>query len=71
VEPQENSVSVMTDLTEVSGIGAKRAGQLKTLGVRCAEDLAKASADDLARKLRIPSKIVAKWVASAKEFGKK
>ncbi len=59
-----------TALTEVSGIGEKRASQLKILGVKTAEDLANASVNDLAKKLKISAKIVSKWVAAAKELTK-
>lgn len=69
---QEEMVSQKTvpskawELTEVKGIGAKRAEQLKALGITSVEDLAKASAEDLAAKLKISQKIVSKWVEEAK-----
>jgi predicted flap endonuclease-1-like 5' DNA nuclease len=59
-----------TALTDVRGIGPKRANQLETLDIKTAEDLANASIEDLAKKLEISSKIVAKWIASAKELTK-
>lgn len=55
-------------LTEVKGIGEKRAAQLKTLGINSIEDLAKASAEDLAAKLKISPKITKKWIENAKEI---
>ena len=58
------------ELTQVKGIGEKRATQLKALGINSVEDLAKASAEDIAKKLQISSKITKKWIASAKELVK-
>jgi predicted flap endonuclease-1-like 5' DNA nuclease len=59
------------ELTEVKGIGEKRAEQLKTLGISSVEDLAKASVDDLAAKLKISPKITGKWIESAKKLVEK
>ena len=59
------------ELTEVKGIGEKRAEQLKTLGISNVEDLAKASADDLAAKLKISPKITGKWIENAKKLAEK
>jgi predicted flap endonuclease-1-like 5' DNA nuclease len=53
-------------LLEVKGIGEKRAEQLRTLGVSTVEDLATASAEDLATKLKISPKITGKWIENAK-----
>jgi len=58
------------DLKEVRGIGEKRAAQLKALGINSVNDLAKASTEDLATKLKVSPKIVEKWVAGAKEIVK-
>ena len=58
------------ELTQVKGIGEKRATQLKALGINSVEDLAKASAEDIAKKLQISSKITKKWIASAKALVK-
>ena len=55
-------------LTEVSGIGEKRATQLKALGIINVDDLAKASAEDLAKSLKVSPKIVAKWITGAKQL---
>ena len=54
-------------LTEVKGIGEKRAEQLKALGISSIEDLAKASAKDLAAKLKISPKITRRWVRNAEK----
>jgi len=55
-------------LTEVKGIGVKRAEQLKALGILTVEDLAKASAEDLASKLKVSPKITEKWIKNAKKL---
>jgi predicted flap endonuclease-1-like 5' DNA nuclease len=61
----------VVELTEVKGIGEKRAKQLKALGINSVEDLAKASAKDLAVKLKISPKITGKWVRNAKKLVEK
>jgi predicted flap endonuclease-1-like 5' DNA nuclease len=58
-------------LTKVKGIGEKRAAQLKALGINSIEDLATASAKDLATKLDISPKITTKWIENAKEVGQR
>jgi predicted flap endonuclease-1-like 5' DNA nuclease len=58
------------ELTQVKGIGEKRATRLKALGINSVEDLAKASAEDIAKKLQISSKITKKWIDSAKALVK-
>ncbi len=60
--------AVVTQLTSVKGIKQKRAEQLKTLGINSVEDLANASATDLASKLKIASYFTEKWIQSAKEL---
>jgi predicted flap endonuclease-1-like 5' DNA nuclease len=56
------------ELTQVKGIKEKRAGQLKALGINNVEDLAKASAEDLAAKLKISPKIVGRWIEDARKL---
>jgi predicted flap endonuclease-1-like 5' DNA nuclease len=58
------------ELTQVKGIGEKRATQLKAIGINSVNDLAKASAEDIAKKLQISSKITKKWIDSAKALVK-
>jgi len=55
-------------LTQVKGIGEKRATQLKALGINSADELTKASAKTIAKKLKISPKIAKKWIDSAKEL---
>ncbi len=63
------AASVMA-LMRVKGIGEKRAAQLKALGINSVEDLSKASAKIVAKKLKISPKIVGNWIANAKELVK-
>ena len=58
------------ELTRVKGIGEKRATQLKAIGINGIDELAKASAEDIAKSLKISPKIVQKWIAGAKELAK-
>jgi predicted flap endonuclease-1-like 5' DNA nuclease len=57
-------------LTQVKGIGEKRATQLKALGINSVDNLSKASAKTVAKKLKISPKIVGNWIANAKELVK-
>ncbi len=57
-------------LTQVKGIGEKRATQLKALGINSVDDLSKASAKTLAKKLKVSPKIAGNWIANAKELVK-
>lgn len=59
------------ELTEVKGIGAKRAEQLKALNIVSVEDLAKASATELASKLKVSPKITERWIENAKKLVEK
>ena len=68
--PPETPAAPTMDLTEVKGIGEKRAAQLKTLGINSVNELATASAEDIATKLKISPKIVEKWITGAKELSK-
>ena len=54
------------EVTQVKGVKAKRAEQLKALGISSVEDLANASAKDVGAKLQISPKITEKWIADAK-----
>lgn len=62
------SVTTTIELTKVKGIGEKRAAQLKALGINSVDELANASANTVAEKLRISPKIVDKWIRSAEEL---
>jgi predicted flap endonuclease-1-like 5' DNA nuclease len=64
------SAAATVELTQIKGIGEKRATQLKALGINSANELAKASAKTVAKKLKISPKIVDKWIISAKKLFK-
>ena len=66
-EPQ----TLPSGLTQVKGIKEKRAQQLKAIGINSIEDLANASAHDVAAKLQISPKITGRWIETAKELAKK
>lgn len=59
------------ELTQVKGIGEKRTEQLKAVGINNVEDLAKASAKNLAVKLKISPKITRRWIRDAKKLVEK
>jgi len=61
----------LVGLTQVKGIKEKRAEQLKAIGINSINDLADASADDIAAKLHISPKFTGKWIESAKKLAKK
>lgn len=58
-------------LTKIRGIGEKRYGQLKALGIKNAKDLAETSPQELAAKLDIPTKTATRWIVDAKELAEK
>ncbi len=59
-----------TPLTQIRGINQHRADQLKANGINSVEELAAASAADLAVKLAVSEKIVKMWIGSAKKLAK-
>ncbi len=68
VKEASNIIADIIGLTQVKGIGEKRAAQLKNSGILNIQDLAKSNVADLASKLDISPKIVQKWVADAKKI---
>ncbi len=65
---REGAEAKTLKLTDVKGIGTKRAEQLKAIGITEIEDLAKASAEDLASKLKVSPKTTGKWIEEAKKL---
>ena len=57
-----------TELTNIEGIGAKRAESLQSHGVHSVQDLAKLDPEELSEKLQISEKRVSKWVEEAKQI---
>jgi predicted flap endonuclease-1-like 5' DNA nuclease len=60
--------AVKVELTAVKGVKEKRAEQLKALGIHSVDELANASAKDLAGKLKISAKFTEQWIENAKEL---
>jgi predicted flap endonuclease-1-like 5' DNA nuclease len=75
IEPQPAPIAevkkVTHDLLEVKGIKDKRALQLKAVGINSVEDLAKASPEELASKLKIAPYFTGKWIENAKAIVEK
>jgi predicted flap endonuclease-1-like 5' DNA nuclease len=69
-ETAETSMTTVEELRRVEGVGPKRAAQLINIGISSIEELGKASAEELAAKLKISPKITEKWIAKAKELVK-
>ena len=67
-ESVSEALQKKVELTSVKGIKEKRAEQLKALGVNDVQELANASAKDLAAKLKISAKFTEKWIADAKKL---
>jgi len=65
-EPKEPKLPI--DLTEIKGIGPKRAEELKAAGVKTLSDLAKRSAKNLSEKTGIPIKDISRWIIQANEM---
>ena len=68
IEPVTLPEPPKLELTSVKGVKEKRAAQLKALGINSIEDLANASANELAKKLEISPKFTEKWIADAKRL---
>jgi MFS superfamily sulfate permease-like transporter len=60
--------SVESNLTEINGIGPKRAFDLKIAGVTTIHDLAKRSPKHLAEKTGIPITQISKWIIEANKL---
>jgi hypothetical protein len=60
------AVEHLNDLTQVRGIGERRAAQLKALGVDTVASLSTCSPEDLAEKLNVSPKRTTRWIAEAR-----
>jgi predicted flap endonuclease-1-like 5' DNA nuclease len=67
-KPAESSSSLEGELKTIKGINDETAAKLSTLGIENIDDLAKASAEALARDLKIPAATVQKWIDRAKKL---
>ena len=61
-------VKTALDLTEINGIGSKRAEVLALVGVKNVSDLANSSVFILSSKTGISEKFLFQWIKQAKEF---
>ena len=62
---------IRTNLTEIKGIGSKRAEELESAGVRTLSDLAKCSPQELAEATGIPITQISNWIIDADNLTKK
>jgi len=65
---KRKAAKVMLDLTQVPGIGQKRAEQLKNIGIDSVEKLAEADPKEASKSLQVSEKTVSKWIANAKQL---
>jgi len=61
----------ISNLTEIMGIGSKRAEELELAGVKTVSDLAKRSPKHLAEKTGIPITKISKWIIEANKLTKR
>jgi len=66
--PPSPTVESLMEITRVKGIGEKRAKQLKALGIATVADLSAASAEELAEKLQVSSKLSNQWIKDARNL---
>jgi predicted flap endonuclease-1-like 5' DNA nuclease len=67
-EPSQAAPAVAESVfAQIRGINEKRAEQLKANGINSLQDLANASADELAAKVGVSPKIVKMWIGQAKK----
>jgi len=60
--------TAISELTQVEGIGQKRAQQLASIGIDSVEKLAKADQKELSEKLKISEKTATRWISNAKKI---
>ena len=58
----------VADLTEINGIGSKRAEELESAGVKTVADLAKRSPKHLAEKTGLPITQISTWIIEANKL---
>jgi predicted flap endonuclease-1-like 5' DNA nuclease len=68
--PVEAQAPLQNELMVVKGISAKRAAELNALGIKTVDQLATASADDLAKQLALSPKITRMWIGTARKLKK-
>ena len=65
---QTESPSVKNELLKINGVNEKTVMRLKKLGINNIDDLAKASTEDLEKKLKVDLPTAQKWIKRAKEL---
>jgi predicted flap endonuclease-1-like 5' DNA nuclease len=65
---QNQSIIKISDLSNIKGIGSKRAKKLEIAGVKTASDLAKRSPKHLAEKTSLPIEHICKWIIDANKL---
>lgn len=66
--PKEKAVAASIPLTEVKGIGEKRAESLAVAGIKDARDLVAVDLEPLAKRAKIPFKTLQKYQEEAKKL---
>ena len=66
--PLVTAANLPLEIADVKGIGSKREGQLKAIGISTVEDLAKASAEELAEEMKTTPEIAGRWIKEAKKL---
>jgi predicted flap endonuclease-1-like 5' DNA nuclease len=67
---KDQKSETVSNLTEIKGIGTKRAEELELAGVKTISDLAKRSPKHLAEKTDIPITQISKWIIEANKLTK-
>ena len=67
---KDQKVETIPNLTEIKGVGPKRASELERAGVKTISDLANQSPKHLAEKIGLPIKQISKWIQEAKKQNK-
>jgi predicted flap endonuclease-1-like 5' DNA nuclease len=60
--------SAKNELLTIDGINEKTASKLEKLGINNIDDLANASAENVAKHLKVDVSTVQKWISKAKKF---
>ncbi len=68
VDDEVSNLITASDLTEIKGIGSKRARILDLAGVKNFSDLAKSSIPILSSKTGIPEQFFLNWIKQAKDL---
>jgi predicted flap endonuclease-1-like 5' DNA nuclease len=71
IEDQFQGIVSTSSLTEIKGIGLKRAEELELAGIKTVTDLAKRSPQHLAEKTGIPITQISNWIIEANKLTKR